>query len=266
MKKIERIAQWENGCKYCIDQIENEDITRILLLNADQHPNGVISLIEYPTMDTYSSSLLNWENLIRCSNYYGLPPEEIRLDGSLGYMSVAVQQHLKPASTIRMTIDDPHIKQLKMDLPDDCVLLKYEEENTTFICRKSSLSDLFDIERVRETYVQFGILDIDWDVVYDYSKKEMTFFADNAISGISIERGSSNNTQHVIVGLLLGYPIESTVAKMKGTYRVEDPVIKCQARMHYKKNTEPFRDSYKDVWMNQGGTIFASWQQEKLYY
>ena len=266
MKRIKHIAQWENGFKYCIDQVENEDITRILLLNVDRHSNGVISLIEYPTRDTYSSSLLNWENLIRCSNYYGLPPEEIRSDGSLGYMSVAVQEHLKPASTIRITIDDPHIKQLKMDLPDDCVLLKYEEENTTFICRKGSLSDLFDIERVRETYAQFGILDIDWDVVYDYSKKEMTFFADNAISGISIEHGSIGRTQDVIVGLLLGYPIESTVAKMKGTYRVENLAIKCQARMHYKNNTEPLVDFRNDVWMNQDGDIFASWQQEKLYY
>ena len=51
-----------------------------------------------------------------------------------------------------------------------------------------------------------------------------------------------------------------------GGYRVENLAIKGQAKMRYKKNTEPFVDLYNDVWMKKDGAIFVSWQQEKLCY
>ena len=222
--KIYSVARWENNfCNYGIDIIERDDVSRVLFLNTDKKPYGVISVIEYPSnRSNFSSSLLNWENLIRCSNYYGTPPEERDYLNQPGYMSLAVQKHLKPAATLRFNLNDPFIEQIKLELPDDCLIMKYKEEGSTFICRNCSLADLLNIDEVRNAYEQYGIYDIDWGKVTDYCKKPLSFFSDDSITGIAIERGAKGITQYVIVGLLLGYPIESTVAKLRNTYKTEN--------------------------------------------
>ena len=126
MKKIEHIAEWKNYNNYAIDRIIDEDYTRIMLIDVGKRPNGIISIIKYPTQSScFSSPLLNQENLIRCSNYYGITPEDRLLDGSLGYMCTAVQRHLKPAASVRIGLDERYFQQLKQGLPDDCLLLPY---------------------------------------------------------------------------------------------------------------------------------------------
>lgn len=266
MKKIEHVAEWENLYNYAIDKITDDDYTRILLINADKRPNGIISIIKYPTRSYFSSPLLNWENLIRCSNYYGIPPEDRLLDGSLGYMCTAVQRHLKPAASVRIKPDDELIQQLRQDLPDDCLLLPYNEINTAFICRKGKLEELFDIRKVKDSYEQMGVFNINWGKVNDYCNKDISFFADNSASGITIESGIKDETEAVIVGLLLGYPIESTIAYFANSLRVENKILSNQAKKHFKTNSEPFIDVNQETWFYQDGNVFASWQQEKLYY
>ena len=267
MKKTEHLAEWKNYYHYGVDKIICDDTTHILLLRYDRHPNGVISVIEYPTIgENTSFPLMNWENLFRCSNYYGISPEETDFYNNPAYMSIAVQKHMKPAATLRYDNDSQLIKQIQLALPDDCSLIPYKEENTTFICRKGSLHDFYDLNRVKYIYELFGITEIDWNAVDLFCNKELSFFSDDNISGISIERGAENITQMVVVGLLLGYPIESTVAKINKSEHSESSVIKEQAVQHYKTNTEPFFDCCKNEWLCQNGQVFAVWQQESLYY
>ena len=265
MKKVNTIAHWRRISNYEIDIIEEGDTSHVILLNNDKHPYGIITVIDYPSyINSFSSPLLNWENLIRCSNYYGLPPEEVDENGQPGYMSLAVQQHLKPAATLRYNIDDPLIKCLKQNLPDDCSIMRYKEEDTTFICRDCSLADLFDIDEVRATYERYGIQNVEWKTVRELSEKNLSYFSDNSMSGISIEQGAESITQAVVLGLLLGYPIESTVARIKGTYRTD--VFKYHAKNHFKENSEPYVDADGEQWFKDKNCVFASWQRESLYY
>ena len=265
MKKINTVARWKNIFNYEINMIEENDISHVIIRNKDKHPYGIISVIDYPSnIKSVSSPLLNWENLIRCSNYYGISPEEIDENNQPGYMSLAVQKHLKPAATLRYNIDNPFIRNLEVSLPDDCLILKYKEENTTFICRNCSLADLFNIDEVNKTYERYGIQGVEWDKVKALCKKELSYFSDNLLSGISIESGTKNLTQDVIVGLLLGYPIESTVAKIKKTYRTDS--FRFQAVKHFKDHLEPYIDADGEKWLKDGNTVFASWQKESKYF
>lgn len=266
MKTTYTVARWKNISNYYeIRIIESKDVTRMILLNIDKHPYGIITVIEYPSnIKSISSPLLNWENLIRCSNYYGIAPEELDENNQPGYMALAVQQYKKPAATLRYNINNPFIKNLELKMPHDCLMMKYKEGDTTFICRNCSLSDLFDIEEVRETYERYGIYNVEWNNVQKLCHENLSFFSDHSNSGISIESGSKNVTEDIIVGLLLGYPIESTVAKTKNTYRTD--TYRCQAIQHFKVNSEPYVDPSGEKWFKDNNQVFASWQRESLYF
>lgn len=60
--------------KYEIDKIiENDDIT-VVLRNLDKSPYGVCSFFKYKNVGyAITSDLLSWQNVIFCSNYYGVP-------------------------------------------------------------------------------------------------------------------------------------------------------------------------------------------------
>ena len=147
MKKINTVARWKNIFNYEINMIEENDISHVIIRNKDKHPYGIISVIDYPSnIKSVSSPLLNWENLIRCSNYYGISPEEIDENNQPGYMSLAVQKHLKPAATLRYNIDSPFIKNLEVSLPDDCLILKYKEEISPNSFHSLIISQLFFVK------------------------------------------------------------------------------------------------------------------------
>ena len=209
---------------------------------------------------------MNWDNLIRCSNYFGIPPEEFCPDGSYGYEAYAVQRGIKPATTFRYRTSSPEVKHLIENLPRDCIVLPYKEENTTFICHKCKLSDIFNLNEIKRRYDLFGIFEVDWDKVDNYFKNDLSFFADNTISGIKIEDGADNNTEYIVVGALLGYPIESTVAAIHRTKKLFHVETQNSAQRHFKTNIEPFVDMRGQTWLKIGEHIFIDGQQEELYY
>lgn len=267
MKTIKQIAQWDiDGTFYQIDKITEEKQVHIVLRDLKKHPYGVVSVIHFPNVAEFDDlPMMNWENFFRCSNKYGLPPEETS-NGNLGYMATAVQNDLKPAATIRCETNSPIVQNLKKTLPESCMVVPYEEEDTTYICHRFRLSYLYAFAEIKRRYDVFNISDIDWPLVKQYMDKELLFFADNSKSGLSIESGAQNDTEKVIIGLILGYPIESTVSLINRTYRVFRNLCKAKAVEHFKTINEPFADAYRNKWNKKGDAIFIEGQQEDLYY
>ena len=269
MNKIVPLASWENNSKYQIDKITDNDHISIIFRSIDKHPYGVISIIRFPEKQGLDSlQMMNWENLIRCSNYYGYPPEETRVDGSLGYMAEAVQKGLKPAATFRRSFNDQIVKELISTLPKDCLIVPFKEEGTTYICRDCKLSDIYNLSEIKKRYDMFDISNIDWNKVGAFFEKELLFFSDNNASDIFIERGARDDTERVIIGALLGYPIESTVAAIQGTYQVFTTFtpFRCRAIEHFKQNEDPYVDTQKNTWYKMGQYIYCEMQKEELYY
>lgn len=99
-------------------------MVRILFIRTDLSPYGVISVFEYPNIDIkFESRLLNWDNLIRCSNYYGYTPEELTYDNKIGYMGSAVFEGKKPAATFRYPIHDRYTKEMINKASDDILVV-----------------------------------------------------------------------------------------------------------------------------------------------
>ena len=282
MKQVEILSKWRNVRDYQIDRIQDENGFCVVFRQVDRHPHGVVAVIRYQNVGkTCCSPMMNWNNLIRCSNYYVYPPEEDNFDEP-GYMSYAVQKGLKPAATFRCPFDSDKVRQLRTELPSSCLALPYKEENTTFFCRKGKLADFYDINDIQDIYSLHGIYDPDWGKIKEYCNHEISFFADNNSSGISIERGAEGINQTITVGLLLGYPIESTVAAIKRNafvfrpykpirevkqyFELEDGSHKGSDFRPWIKAGDTLTDPHNMMWRKVGNDIFLDGQQESLYY
>lgn len=150
---------------------------------------------------SYESPLLNWYNLIFCSNNYGPSPD-------YKYMDYAVQQGKKTAATVYYSFDSDESKAIQMNLPDNCGITPYGDY-MVFVYRKGKLADFFSFEKIRKAYIQMGINSLDWDLISDFFEKPLEYFADESKCGFSLQSGGIGE-QLVLIGLILGYPIEST--------------------------------------------------------
>ncbi len=103
--------------------------------------------------------------------------------------------------------------QLVNKLPKNCDSLPYGQ-SMIYVFHKGSLLDFFDYERVRSLYEKHGAYSVKWDIVKDYFEKDLSFFGDEEACGFSLQSGG-NQEQTIITGLILGYPIESTIAYLR---------------------------------------------------
>ena len=272
MKTIDTLSTWRNyNHKYQIDKIEDDEKTIIIFKCVDKHPYGVLDIVEYKTLSTgYSSRWLNWDNIVRCSNYFEYSPEEEIFDDmtpiSRGYLCEAVQKGLKPAATVRKDIENKRVKDLFSDLPSSCLILPYREEDTIFICQKGKIMDFFDLNEIRKTYLLHGVSEINWEYVTNKCMHEFSFFSDNVNSGINIERGVSSKEDLVIVGLLLGYPIESTVAEINKNHKSFITTYITEANKHFQESDNNYIDAAGYKWVRENGIVFIDEQREELYY
>lgn len=164
----------------------------------------VIAEIWYRSiLPEYQSPFLSWKNLIFCSNNYGSPP-------AYDYMDVAVQEGKKTAATVYHNLESPEAQEIIKALPDDCDFRDYSK-TMFFLFHKGCLADFFDFDRIKAVYDAHGILEIDWDWVAAQFQKPLSYFANEEECGFSLQSGGRGGIA-VVTGLILGYPVESTVA------------------------------------------------------
>lgn len=151
----------------------------------------------------YQSPFLSWKNLFFCSNNYITPP-------IYAYMNVAVQEGKKTAATILLELESHEAQEIIKALPDDCDYRDYPG-STFYLFHRGCLADFFDLDKIKEIYDAHGILDINWNWVAAQFQKPLSFFANREECGFSLQSGGRSGIS-VVKGLILGYPVESTVA------------------------------------------------------
>lgn len=253
MKTIERITSQDYEdiyTTYVVDKITDGNICRIITRNEAKKPYGVCSVIEYENIDkTLSSPLLNWHNLIFCSNYCGIPRHK-------EYMEKAVQHGLKPVAT--------EINQIPKDLPSGCKCISYRDyQDSFYIYLDTTLEDLYDFHEIQDIYAQHDVLNIDWDSIRLFFSKNLSYWGTD--SELDLQKGAYRKEDMIITGLLLGYPIESTIALMKMKYKVFKSYPLPKVKDHFKTTNTPFDDGI-DIWLKEDNHIFCDGQQENKYF
>lgn len=159
----------------------------------------------------YHADLISWYNVLFCSNSYGSAPD-------YSYMNYAVQNGKKPAATVYLS-NEYTKEQIIQSIPENCDWREYGG-NMLWVFRKGCLADFFDLSIIQKSYAAHNVTGIDWELVRELFTKPLEFFAEpdgenGWQCGFNIQSGGIGG-QTVITGLLLGYPIESTIAWLKG--------------------------------------------------
>lgn len=173
-------------------------------------------IMEYRFLDLpfYHHNLLNWDNLNCCGGW-----EYDKL-----YLSTAVQDGKKPFSSLVEIVNDNNENS---DIKTERLMSLYEAVSTDFdksksythfsgpnyklevnISRKEKMSELFNIDEILNVYNQhlniIPLLNIDY-IIEKLNKTPMELSE-------SYQWASPDRIEDIILtGLLLGYPIESTI-------------------------------------------------------
>lgn len=264
MKQIYKISTRKyEYYSYQIDKVIEGRECSIIVRNLDRSPYGVCAVIKYNDVGkTINSPLVNWDNLVFCSNHYGVSP-------NAEYMNNAVQRGTKTTATAYVALCE--YQKLVKELPANCHAVPYNstEEHMTmaYVYRDGTLNSLFGFENVKQIYTLHGIESVDWNRVEKLFKAPLSYFSDSEKCGLDIQCISNGIEMLIVGGLLLGYPIESTVAYIKNNIITfsELGTPKC-IQEHFKTSNEPIFDSYKRRWVKNGNIIFQDGKQESLYY
>jgi hypothetical protein len=156
----------------------------------------------------YQNKYLSWYNLIFCSNFYGPIPV-------VKYMNHAVQEDKKVAATV-YPVDSTEYMGILRETFEDYYCLPYHPDEygmLMYVSKKGTLNDYFDKDAVVAVYQNCGI-ELDMAKVDDYFSWELNRFANEQTSGVMLHdcRGTE---ELLVVGLLFGYPVESTIALLK---------------------------------------------------
>lgn len=264
MKIIETIAKQEiEPYTFQIYKITHRDTCYVILKNLDKSPFGVWAVIKYKNLNNeFQSPFLSWYNLFFCSNCYGPAP-------FYPYMNNAVQNGTKTAATAYVNKEE--FRKLIKDLPANCYAVPYNssEDNMSmaYVYREGTLDELFGYEKIKEVYYSHQVTGIDWDYIKRMFSKPLSYFANENKSGISLQGCAKRD--ELLVGLLLGYPVEATVAYINKTISYFTPSRYTDienVRKHFQFSSEPYFDSLNQKWLKCGDDIFLDGQQEELYF
>ena len=157
---------------------------------------------------SYQSPYLSWYNLICCSNNYGPIPV-------VEYLNYAVQNGKKLAATIYPNSASDYMQMLS-SVGDEYYCYPYhtrEYAYMLYISRKGRLADYFELNKIMDIYTACGI-DLNREKMQDYFEKELSWFGNEEVCPIQLH-DCLGEEELAVTGLVLGYPIESTVALIK---------------------------------------------------
>lgn len=249
-----------------VKSVKNSDIY-ILLIDTSKSPFGVVSYVKFDNVDeTIESPFLSWTNLFFCSNYYGPHPAR-------DYMNNAVQNNQKTTATAY--VNKQEYFELIKTLPPTCHACPYDSDldnmSMAYVYRDGCLNDYFNFEAVKHIYELHGLkYDLTWNKIEDLFYKPLSFFANKNDCGFNLQSGGSHEI-NVINGLLLGYPIESTIAYILRTHKTFGPPwMYPELKDHFSISTTPYTTQnllrQKITWYKQNDIIYCDGQQESLYY
>lgn len=208
---MELLAQWINeyGDTWKIKKMVTEDAVTITTeATVRERPTELVSEYCYRNLlPEYKSPFLSWKNLIFCSNNCGVSPH-------YDYMNSAVQSGQKTAATIYLKPQTPEAQEFIQSLPSDCDVLIYDE-TMLFVFHRGCLADFFSLASIKEVYEAHGVFSIDWSWIAEQFKKPLSHFADAERCGFNLQSGG-NGGECLLTGLILGYPIESTMLSLGG--------------------------------------------------
>ena len=169
--------------------------------------------VEYLDVGTeYKSPYLNWYNWFFCAKWVLGMTDDL-------YLSTAVQRGLKTAAIV---LHFPHRSRQRQRyrrhlacLPDSCGF-KQIETGGFYVYHKGSIDSLFDMESIRHIYDAHKVEDLKWERIYSLSKLDLSCFGDYRTEPFN-PYCPHTREEYVVNGLLLGYPIESTIALLNKT-------------------------------------------------
>lgn len=192
---IEVYKEHKNG-EYKISAIEIDSGT----------PRDLGSIQYQDVGEEYYSPYLSWYNCLFCSNcYFSIAPDA-------SYMNNSVQNGKKLVATVTIP---PTItaERFLSELPESCGYeTKGKNPNTALIFRKGCLSDYFDCDKITELYRKHGIIfdSIFMKNLFNVPIQELVAGAADKLEFI-LKIPANLTEKTVLTGLLLGYPLESTV-------------------------------------------------------
>lgn len=174
--------------------------------------------------DRFSSPFISWENLDCCG---GWQYDEAYLahavqSGKKLYAGITISlknKYLPNAPTLEEAISN--LKQLQNTLSDELCAgidsrLSSEQYLSTFICRRGTLKDYFELDAIFSFYEKLGAS------LLDHMKETVCQCCSVEISDFSVPSApyeyynAASQAELVTTGLLLGYPIESTASLLTG--------------------------------------------------
>ena len=169
--------------------------------------------VEYQNIGTeYESPFLSWYNWFFCAKWVlGMTDDR--------YLSTAVQNGLKTTAIVLHF--SPHSRQWQRYkrrlacLPDSCNF-KQSETGGFYVYHKGSIDSLFDMGKIQYIYDTHGIEGLNWERIYSLSKLDIACFGDYRTEPFN-PYCPRTKEQYVVNGLLLGYPVESTIALLNKT-------------------------------------------------
>lgn len=205
MNEIICVANYTDGkCSYQVEREISEKEITISIFEIYKGRHYEKNTIKYKNVgEEYATPFLSWYNLIFCSNNYGAPPD-------YEYMHRAVQENKKTAATVYIASNSDEAKAFVETLPKECGALPYGP-SMIYVYHKGRLSDYFDFERIQALYEKHGVFDVDWKKVWEYFRKDLSYFGKEKYCGFSLQSGGVRE-QMIVTGLILGYPVESTIA------------------------------------------------------
>lgn len=173
-----------------------------------RHGNFVYMTYRFDNLtNVYTSPYISWANLNCCGGWV--------YDND--YLKYAVQNNKKLFAQLAC-LKENEIKELKETIDKDKFDYSYEIEgrfSQFYIYRKGTVGDYIDIGEVLDTYNKYGVYldDEDEVIISILSETEMKYLINPNKNRYNYDFANPKYIGELIfTGLLLGYPIESTVS------------------------------------------------------
>lgn len=170
----------------------------------------------------FHSPLLRWHNLFHCGGYSVEFPDGEGTNTNDRLLE-AVCNELKPTGFWPLTSEELE-ETLRKVKQTDLVWKVSDNSHPRFqyeigVANKGRVKDHFDLNKLIESYQLFSNK-LDCDLLSKKDEEIILSFGDFELAwlleGYDYGNPSKTNHDHVFTGLILGYPVESTVALLTG--------------------------------------------------